>query len=154
MKINKKIIIKWLLVIIWMIIIFIFSNMNGDASNVVSEGLISKLLKFFVKLFNNNISNIEMNRLIEIFHVPIRKLAHITEYFILAILVFNALSEYKLKNIFIISLIICFIYACSDELHQLFINERAGSLIDILIDIFGSFIGLLLIKLKKLIKTT
>ena len=40
-------------------------------------------------------------------------------------------------NVFLISCIICFLYAISDEIHQNFIPGRSGGVKDILIDIFG-----------------
>ena len=42
----------------------------------------------------------------------------------------------------IISLILGFIYACSDELHQTFVAGRSGEARDVLIDTSGVFIGI------------
>ena len=46
-----------------------------------------------------------------------------------------------------LSLLFCFLYACSDEFHQLFIPGRSGQFIDILIDTSGALIMLLIIYL-------
>ena len=37
-----------------------------------------------------------------------------------------------------ISTLIGFIYSCTDEIHQLFISERSGSIIDVFIDTLGT----------------
>ena len=128
-----KKIINIVLVIIWMIVIFSLSNQNSNDTNYTTN--------IICKIFNIN-SDSEMVFLL------IRKLAHITEYLILSFLLCNMFSSFNVKNILLYSLIICIIYACTDEFHQLFISGRNGQVIDVLIDIFGSIIGLLVYKLK------
>ena len=44
----------------------------------------------------------------------------------------------------IIALVICFIYACTNEYHQTFVNGRTGQFSDTLIDTFGGFISCLM----------
>ena len=41
----------------------------------------------------------------------------------------------------LIGLLICYIYACSDEVHQLFVPGRSGKIIDTFVDLVGSSIG-------------
>lgn len=127
------------LLILWMIFIFVMSNFNANDSS----GQSSTIVDFLNHLFNLN--NIEHITLI------VRKLAHITEYFILGILTYNMLKDYKIENIFIISFLSCVFYACTDEIHQMFIPGRSGNIIDVLIDSFGSIIGCIFYKkIKKL----
>ena len=65
---------------------------------------------------------------------------------------FSNLIEYinignKLK---IMSILGSFIYACSDEIHQMFIGNRSGEVRDIIIDTFGALSGILIYyKIKK-----
>ena len=49
------------------------------------------------------------------------------------------------KKTVIISFLGTFLYACSDEFHQLFIYGRSGEFRDVMIDSTGGIIGLLLI---------
>ena len=46
-----------------------------------------------------------------------------------------------------------FLYACTDEIHQLFIEGRSGEIRDILVDSTGALIGMVLVgiilKIKK-----
>lgn len=70
----------------------------------------------------------------------LRKIAHITEYFILVSLLYRALRgsfKASYKGIFIASAFISFLYAVSDEIHQYFIPGRNCSLEDVLIDTIG-----------------
>jgi len=73
-------------------------------------------------------------------------LAHFSIYFLLGFISSSLLKEFNfsLKKIIYISLIFCFLYACSDELHQLFISDRYGSINDVFIDFSGAFFGSLI----------
>ena len=73
----------------------------------------------------------------------VRKAAHIGAYFILGILIFNLLKEYNLavKKIIFISIGIAILYACSDEIHQMFVPGRSGEVRDVLIDTAGAAVG-------------
>ena len=152
---NKLyIILSWFLVLLWMIVIFFFSAMKSDNSTNLSEGLVSKTIKVSYDVGNkmgiikDNIDDNKITKITQKVHVPIRKLAHFTEYLILALLVYNALyvSNVDYKKLFLITILICFMYSCSDEIHQLFIDGRSGQIIDICIDSFGSIIGTFIIK--------
>ena len=129
---KKKKTINLILLIIWMIIIFIMSSFNGNESSYQSNLIVN----FISNLFN--INNLRLLSLV------VRKLAHFTEYLILGILMYNYLCMNKKGVIFILS--ICIIYALSDEIHQIFISGRVFSLIDILIDTIGAYIGILISK--------
>lgn len=133
---NKK--LNIILVIIWMMFIFIMSSFNSNESSNQSNFIVNILSNIF------NISNIEILSFI------VRKLAHYTEYTILGILVYNLIYSYN-KKIYI-SIIICIIYATSDEIHQLFIPGRSCQIKDIMIDTFGSLTGIYLYKLTNSLK--
>lgn len=66
-------------------------------------------------------------------------LAHLVEFFILALLILRALGV-KEKNIYLI-LILGALYALLDEVHQTFVTERSISLMDWLIDFLGVVLG-------------
>lgn len=123
-----------ILVIIWMLLIFIMSSYNATESSEQS----GVIVKFIANILN--INNLELLSLI------IRKLAHYTEYLILGLLVINLLKDYHHKYL-VISIIICILYATSDEIHQLFVPGRSCQFLDILIDTLGSITGTYLYKL-------
>ena len=81
----------------------------------------------------------------------LRKLAHISEYFVLTLLLMNALKQYRLskKKIIIFSILFAFFYACSDEYHQVFISAREGTVRDVFIDSIGIFLASYLFGRKK-----
>ena len=65
----------------------------------------------------------------------------------------NCLKDYKIKKIFIVSILLCILYSCTDEIHQLFVSGRSGSIIDVMIDCIGIILGTFVYKLfKKKIK--
>jgi VanZ family protein len=72
----------------------------------------------------------------------LRKIAHMVEFAILALLLYRAIKNEtgKTNKAIIYSLIIALFYAFSDEFHQLFVQGRHGSLKDVGIDSIGIFI--------------
>ena len=82
-----------------------------------------------------------------------RKLAHFTEYAILAFLAARAFSTSPRPGIrnrwFLISLLLIVIWALGDEYHQSYVPSRTGSLIDSFIDITGGLTALLIIRRRK-----
>lgn len=141
MKLNRTY-FKWILVLAWMIVIFLFSNDPAAVSDEKS-GFVLKTL---------NALGINLNSYFgELANFIVRKAGHFTEYFLLYALLFNALQDNSsLRQSLIISLIITFLYACSDEFHQIFIPGREGKFRDVLIDTSGGAFALILIGIYKL----
>ena len=132
-------VIKLGLLIIWAIIIFYFSSQNGSASQNLSDDLLGK--SFFSFL---NFENLAYKDFILKYTFYFRKSAHLIEYLILGILVDLNVKEYLKNNLVIISLVICFMQALSDEIHQLFVDGRTFMIKDIFIDSFGSLLGIII----------
>ena len=63
-------------------------------------------------------------------------------YCILAIFLFMSVYEDNIKKAIIIAFLGTFLYACSDEFHQLFIPGRSGEFRDVMIDSTGGIIGI------------
>lgn len=57
------------------------------------------------------------------------------------------LNKNDISKKYLISILICIIYATSDEIHQIFVPGRACQIRDILIDSIGSITGVYLYKL-------
>ena len=140
---NKKKIIAWILVCIWLLVIFLFSSQTGSSSSELSNGIVTFLKDLFPFSFNQ-----------EFFSLLIRKLAHFSEYFVLGILVCNLVKQYQNlgKKEYLWIFIFCFLYACSDEFHQMFVGGRSPQILDILIDSLGSLTGIFLIFYLKRIR--
>lgn len=117
------------LLIAWMVVIFVFSAMPGEVSSEQSQLLVS--------LFSFLAIDVE-SKFGEIAHFIVRKGAHFTEYAILYFLACNYLRYYfKSTKAYLMALAFVFLYACTDEFHQLFVEGRAGRFVDVLIDTIG-----------------
>lgn len=155
---NGKIfcIFLWILVIIWAGLIFFMSSMDTNESNGKSKTIINDVVEKSVETTNElgitdkHPTENKMTQVIEKLNYPFRKVAHASEYFILVLLILIALknSGVKGRKIFIIAITMCFIYACTDEYHQTFVNGRTGQFPDTLIDTLGGFISCSIIVLK------
>ena len=136
-KLDKvKKILSLIFLILWCFLIFYFSNQSGSVSNH-SSGLIVKIVRIIIPTGN-----------IELLTFIIRKLAHMFLYFMLTILTYNCFKQFNFKKKYLI-ILFCFLYAISDEIHQIFVPGRACQLKDILIDSVGSITGIYLFKLLK-----
>jgi len=72
----------------------------------------------------------------------LRKIAHIAEYFILTFLLYRAFKGAFVMHtvyLFVYPLLLSFLYAVSDEIHQAFVPGRHCSFYDLLIDAIGIF---------------
>jgi VanZ family protein len=132
---------RWALAFLWMAVIFFLSGQDGSESANLSTSLFKPLIELL------SFTGIPM----ETFSLVIRKSAHFFSYLILGILVFRALDTYQieLSHKVYLSMLLCIGYAISDEIHQIFIPGRAGSLIDVFIDSMGSATSIALIYFKK-----
>ena len=134
----------WLPALVWMCVIY---GASGDqASNVHSSRLIGPVVRWLFP----HLSEPAVEQVVFI----VRKLAHVTEYAILAILLWRAIRRpfrddarpWRWSDAaWAISL--AALYAGSDEIHQMFVPNRQGRLHDVLIDTTGAALGLLLIRL-------
>ena len=81
--------------------------------------------------------------------VVMRKCAHVTEYAILALLLWRAVRSgsalhMKMSLLFGAVLLASALFAASDEFHQSFVKSRTPSVRDVLLDVAGAFLGLLI----------
>lgn len=141
-RITKSVL--WVLFLGWMILIFYMSHQPAVISDQQS-GLVIKII---------NKLGIELQGVAkETVVFIVRKIAHYSEYFILAILAYNLLRCYKDKRrSVILSIFIIFLYACTDEIHQLFVIGRNGCMRDVFIDTFGGSTYLVLVSIYNYVK--
>lgn len=133
-----------LLLVLWMLIIFTFSNANSTKSTNTSDKVIDIGINIVDSIRNEKTENKEL--LIEKLTFTVRKIAHFLEYLILGILMYRVVSDYTNKNVLILSILLCILYATTDEIHQIFINGRDGNIKDVLVDSIGIIIGCLIYK--------
>ncbi|MCR2823011.1 VanZ family protein [Lederbergia panacisoli] len=79
----------------------------------------------------------------QMWNVIFRKFVHLAAFGFLAILFYNSLQ----KKRFWMAWMLTTIYAATDELHQVFIPERTGALLDVGLDSLGAIVALVGTKL-------
>jgi VanZ family protein len=125
----------WAPVILWMT--FIFWMSTGTFSSENTSLIIEPILHFLMPSLSPE--------KVAMIHAAIRKLGHVTEYFILGILLFRAFrgGSKELRNLrwAFSSFLVVVLYAACDEFHQLFVPARTASLVDVGIDTLGGIIA-------------
>lgn len=116
-------ILPWVYVLLWCTIIFIFSSIPH---------LKIEILGFW--------------------DFVLRKIVHITEYFILVVLFLRAFvktTNLKKSSVYFWSIFLSIVYAITDEYHQHFVPGRHFAITDILIDSIGVSLGSIFFAKKK-----
>ena len=136
----KRKIIKLILLIGWMILIFSFSMDNATESSNKSNSIIIWITE---NIFNKNYNEEDIDIITNKYSFIVRKTAHFTIYFILGLFFIMYLEEYHSlsKKDIIYTILFVLIYACSDELHQLFTIGRSGEIRDVLLDTLGGVLS-------------
>ena len=125
----------WFPVILWVGCIFWMSTGTFAASN--TSIILEPILRFLMP-------NISM-REVHLIHEVIRKLSHVTVYFVLGLLLFRAFrndsNDMKTWRWILYSVLALAIFAAGDEFHQSFVSTRNASLVDVGIDTLGGFLA-------------
>ena len=140
--INKKLkayrIVSIILLVAVMVTIFCLSAQDSTDSAEVSGSVVSWLYELFK---------------IDLPDGTVRTIAHCCEFAALGFLMINAIRSFKESFNPVLSVIISFGYAITDEIHQLYVPGRAFQLIDLTVDLLGITLGTIaFIILVKLIK--
>lgn len=139
-----KKVLKTILLIGWLILIFYMSSQTGGES-----GSLSKEIATITGKLLNHLFSFDLQWFVETFEVVIRKIAHMTEYFILFVISCSTFKEYNIKHFDTLALLFTVLYATTDEIHQLYIPGRYGCLSDVLIDSTGAILAFLIWHLIK-----
>mgnify|MGYP001108196795 CR=1 FL=1 len=122
--------------------IFLFSHQNGNKSERLSDDFVLKIIKSVTEVSKTEVSEIRKVEIVQKTRFLIRKGAHFFLYFLLGFLSYLTFKVYHFKHPLFLAIFFCLIYASSDEIHQLFVNARTGRVLDVLIDMCGSFSGI------------
>jgi VanZ family protein len=129
------------LTLLMMGVIFWFSAQGGERSQRMSDGFLSSLIGQFLNAFLPRLSEKGMQ-------FDIRKYAHMSEYFLLAVFAFLYASEYRRWRRDPLAALLaagfCLLYACTDEVHQIYVPGRACRFSDVLVDGAGIAAGVLM----------
>jgi VanZ family protein len=136
----------WLPPLIWMVVIFSASADSKSAEH--SSRYFEPLLRWlFPRMSPEHVGQI---------HYDFRKFCHLTEYAVLALLLWRAIRRTCEKSAAPergtrgwnwaeagLAISIVFLYGASDEIHQAFVPNRTAQVSDVLIDTLGGAAGLL-----------
>lgn len=138
-------IISILFVLVWMLVIFRFSASSGTSSGNMSKSVTTLFYKLIEVFSGKNLESTLSAEHLATVHFLIRKLAHMFIYFVLSISVMITLFTFplKLSTRSLFSILICFLYACSDEFHQIFVSGRGAAFSDVLVDTTGAIFGII-----------
>lgn len=144
-KLDKKIqikVVKIILIIIWMITVFRFSNQGGTESSSTS----AKVTKVIVDVVVNDKKEENKVQIANKIEKVVRKFAHYTIYTIGGVLIMNyayTTDKTKKQQTFG-SLLFGAFYATTDEVHQYFVPGRSARVFDVGIDTLGVITGIII----------
>jgi VanZ family protein len=136
---SRSFIKYWLPVLGWMVLVF------SASTDVMSAPHTSRFIGPFLRWLVPGISE----ETVQLAQLTIRKTGHLTEYAVLALLLWRALRQpvphdprpwsWRTARH---ALLLAALYAASDELHQAFVPSRDAAITDVLIDTLGAALGL------------
>lgn len=138
--------ISIILLLLWMTVIFMFSSSGSVKSNDTSGKVISSAISVKDKVTSKETKPETKKKIVKKLNYSVRKSAHVFEYFVLGVLALNVFDAFNVKRKVLFAIILCVLYAASDEFHQLF-TGRTASVTDVLLDSAASIVGIYLLNL-------
>lgn len=135
--------------IVMMCVIFGFSSQDSSQSSQLSFDVGTEIYTIANEKLDLGWSEAQITHYSEVTQFYVRKAAHITEYFLLAVSVAFPLYVYGLRGIplVLVAGMFCVSYAGLDEFHQSFVSGRSPSKRDVMIDSIGIFIGIFCVRI-------
>lgn len=140
---KKELLLKYAMVISIMLLIYAFSSQPATESKALSDQFLTVYHKIVEQLdcLPDDIRG-------ELFSRPshyIRKFAHLIIYALLGAVTLVALWQTSLRRGLcgLIALMVCTVYALTDEWHQYYVAGRGAQLSDVYLDSVGALIGIL-----------
>lgn len=132
-----------------MYVIYYLSGQDGTTSADLSLKVSVKIVELASEIFHHPLSDIEIMQYADLIHFLIRKCAHVTLYFLLAVSVSFPLYVYGLRGIWlmIVAGTFCIAFACGDEYHQSLVEGRGPSKQDVMIDSIGVIAGIIVVRI-------
>lgn len=133
MPVNKSLIISYAMLIAWMTVIFMLSHEPADVSSTRSD------------VISAAITSLSGGQLDDVSTYVVRKSAHAVMYLVLGVLAYRVMRGHGLgdRRAVGFSILLCAVYAISDEVHQVFVPGRSGEVGDVLLDTVAAGIGVI-----------
>ncbi len=141
--------LSFLPALLMMYVIFQFSAQTGDHSGNLSYEVSYKIVEIGNEVLNKGLEEWQISEYAYEIEYPVRKLAHMSEYFLLAVALSFPFYVYGLRGIplMLVAGFLCVAFACGDEYHQSFVAGRGPSVKDVIIDSIGAFFGILTVRI-------
>lgn len=132
-----------------MCVIYGFSAQDGSASGNMSYQVSYKIVEIGNEILDKGLGEAQLAEYADQIGYPVRKLAHMTEYFLLAVAVSFPFYVYGLRGfpLMLVAGFICVAFAAGDEYHQSFVAGRGPSVKDVGIDSIGAFFGIMTVQI-------
>lgn len=155
---RVAVVLSVIAVVLMCVFIFYMSNRPADESDEMSYGVVYQIVGFVVPGYDQMTYDEQLYWQKQL-NYPVRKTAHFMEYAMLGALVLNMLlqiekargrrhwagSRNALFKLGASAWALSTAYACTDEIHQLFVSGRTGKITDVLIDSSGVLLGVLIV---------
>ena len=154
-KTEKQIfwqIFTFLLVVIWMAVIFHFSAQDATKSSGLSESVSQTIVRLQSTILHLGWTKRKIMEISILIETPVRKMAHASEYALLAALLWLHLGtweRFRIKGRELTAEAVAVCYAITDELHQFASDGRSPQIRDVLIDAAGACTALLVLYFVK-----
>jgi VanZ family protein len=144
---DKRTLLLLGLTLLWMAVIFYFSAQPAEESTQMSsfaKELLEKMLNF---IFQGKVPGFLSDGILVSEHL-IRKYGHFTEYLILGILTVLTAKRLLTGKAVLMALLVCILYASSDEFHQIFVSGRGPLVTDVLLDSAAAAAGIFAVGIR------
>lgn len=141
--------LSFLPALVMMYVIYSFSAQSGEESGNLSFEVSCRIVEVGNTVLDRGLSDWQIQEYAQRISYPVRKLAHMTEYFLLAVAVSFPFYVYGLRGfpLMLTAGLICVGFAAGDEYHQSFVDGRGPSKRDVMIDSIGVFFGILTVRI-------
>ena len=128
-------------------VIFRFSAQTGESSGSLSYRISLELVRIADQVLPISLNETETFTWADNIHLFVRKAAHITEYFLLALFLYLPICtnlsslRFTLGKRLLLTFALTVLCAALDEFHQTFVSGRSGTVLDVGIDSIGNVIA-------------
>lgn len=141
--------------LIMLFFIFCFSAQDGEESGSLSYHISCEVVHKTASVLSLDYTEEEILNTANSIHLLIRKAAHVSEYFLLTMLLYLPmrvliLTKCSTKKRLLLCFVLAVIFAALDEFHQTFVAGRSGNPTDVLIDSLGVAAAILILLLLHL----
>ena len=147
---KKRLVMRYVFIglsVLLAVVIFLFSSQDRTQSGETSEG--------FAEFWRDVLSGMVPSSFLDWMAEYIRKGAHIFLYACLGLTVTLSCMTFDFGRMewayFALPVLLCFLYACTDEIHQIFVAGRSGKFADVLVDGIGFVLSALVCNLIRVL---